>query len=731
MKLANFELNLNNNVLNILLKKVRFEFVYLLLLIVIVVIPSSANTQLVSWEQIPLINYIRLFSALLVAFICPGLALIKLICKNELNVYAKLGFSFIISLLVLAIFGQNFFLLLFINLALLIGSIIKAFAQTNSLSLREKANYNILTISILLVAFLLFVFCLSSIYSGYWLFMGPDIWRHYGWALNIINNVSEIPLVTRGFHDVLAGLFLLSGYPSINVWIASTSFLFIPIICFYVMADAYLGKLDKRAPIVATIFWAFFSGFGWIYALFLRTTSNATWLGVLSDTLGRTNLDIGYPPGFWVVMGDNMPAAIGFASLFLLLYLIRVKNLPRKSYIFLCAVTFGAGFLIHSVEVLFVFIALVLLASLKFKPNLKDFLIAISSSTGLILVYDILYQFFYFAAFVPTQNFKIGLGVFSFSVISFIILYITAKVKRVNVLVHIKIHSIRDKISALSLALVVFLYGLSILIWLEVKDSYWWASTLPYRFVPWYFYPILMGVAGLLLIVSLIYFRNIYLKYKLTFVFLLAFFVSLLLFARVISFVNMNFFYVGFNEYRMMGIIFIPLSMIACLAIIFVFDKILPVNKGTFSKRSFAKKCAAGLLVALVILSGSLSTLMTVDYWTLHSQNNSNEVTSDELAAMDFLKKNTNPTASGKDVADYNLAFTYTEKSSELLQAFSGTGYYSAYSYKGQVLFDAQRSELPFYYFSAYHSQFIYMGKNDFNSLNSNSFMGQYLSSFP
>jgi hypothetical protein len=124
---------------------------------------------------------------------------------------------------------------------------------------------------------------------------------------------------------------------------------------------------------------------------------------------------------------------------------------------------------------------------------------------------------------------------------------------------------------------------------------------------------------------------------------------------------------------------------------------------------------------------------MTVDYWTLHDVNHPNSVSLAELSTMEYLRQNTDPAMYSKDVADYALAFTLTDESYQTLQAFSGTGTYAPYSYKGRILFDAQQLGEPLSLFNSYQTRYLYMTQRDYEQLSHlpNSFLGQYLRFLP
>lgn len=711
-----------------------FPLLYSLSLLAIMVIPSI-DSQIMLWESIPIANYFRLFSSLLVAFVFPGFAIIKLVCKEKLLSFPEsLVFSYVISLLVTSLFGVNFVLLLVVNLILLMSSFYvilkeKLFSTTSTIKV------NIIKVGILLCLFLLFSLSIIPILSNYWLAIGPDIWRHYSWMVNIMKGILDIPLVPRTFNILYAAYFQISGFPFINARIMSIPLLFMTVVSFYLMASAYLGKIDKRAPMISTIIWAFFSGFGWIYAISLRFTTEMSWLEVLRTTLAITHLDIGYPPGYWIFMGDNPPAAIGFTALFLLLYLVRKTDFSYKSLFILCTATFMAGYLLHSVEVMFFFVIIPFLIILKNRICIKDLLLSIVSACVIIIAYDFGYQCIYVGGFVATTLFRYACYILFASLTGYITTYIIPRISpRLCIKRFPQISVIIKKSTMLTIivTILIYLYGFSLLTWIETNDVYTWWLAAPYRFVPWHIYPIVLGTAGIFFIIALALSHTIFKKYKDVFIFLVVSFIFFFLAGRLISFININYFNIGFNESRVLSFLYIPLAMLASISIMHIFEKITNIHKCQ-ERTHLRKRLISGLIFFIILTSGLLSTLMTIEYWTLHIENHPNNISFEELSAMEYLRLNTNPAALGTNLADYELVFTFTDVSHQTLQTFSGTGSYSFYSYKGNILFNAKQSDQPLYFFNTYQTNYLYLAQRDYEQLSQipDSFLGQYLQFFP
>jgi len=727
--LANFRKDITLSITKLsFLTRITFSLLYFISLIAIVVIPSI-DSQVMTWDQIPLINYLRLLSSLLITFILPGITAIKLICReNSLSVLEYLLFSFLVSIFITFISGINFVFLIIVNLGFLLFSFYITIEEKEITPIFSRAiSTNILEAGALLCTFLLFLLSVTSMFSGFWLFLGPDFWRHYGWVLNLMKGIPEIPLFPRCFHILYMAFFQLSGFPYINAYIFSLPFAFMTVISFYLMASAYLRDVDKQTPLLSTIIWTFFSGFGWIYVTYQKLTTSSDYLKILDLVQSQTLLDIGYPPGFWHILGDNMPAAIGATALFSLLYLVRKTEFKKNLQCFLFTIIFVTGFAIHSSETVFFFTIIPILLILKKRISIKNMLFLIFLGCLMVIALDFTYQITQIGIFFPSTFFRSALLILFSSLIGYLLTYLHIKLHTLHF--PIKFHFKKTLTAAISI-LLIYLFGLSILTWLEIKDEFNWWYTAPSRFVPWYFYPLRLGTAGLLMLFVITYWRNLQKNFKDVFTFLVCSLLFTFSFGRIISYININYFDCFFQEVRMIAFLFIPLAMLTSMSITSFFRKLtLPTNLHLKLQKRFLRSVVSGLILTIIITSGMLSTLITVEYWTLHSKDNLNKVSFDEFPAMQYLRHNTDLVPISKNIADYEFVSTPTELSYRTLNAFSGTGTYLPHVYKGRILFDAKRPEQPLHLLSSYKTKYIYLAQRDYEYLRNrpDSFVASYL----
>lgn len=712
------------------LGRMLFPLFYFFVILSIVVIPPM-NSQLLVWDQIPLANYLRLFSSLLIAFILPGFVIIRALSKS-LSVIESLPFSFLISIFVTFISGVDFTFLISINLCLLLFSF---YITLKCDGTQYYININIVKIGVLLCVFLLFFLGMISMYSNFWLFIGPDVWRHYGWILNILKGVPEIPIFGRSFHILYASFLQLSGFPYINAYISSIPFAFIAVLSFYLMASKYLE--DEGASCLSALIWAFFSGFSWIYTIYLKFTTNSNWYEILSLVESKTLLDIGYPPGFWHIMGDNMPAAIGIIALFSLLYLIRLTEIDKKLQCFLFIIIFVTGFSIHPTETTFFFTTIPILMILKKRMATRDMFFSIFLACLLIIILDFGYQFIHFNRIFLTTYISIyATSMLVISLIGFLFTFIPIRIHLhssiIFKIVHFPNNYIKNHLTTLVSVLLIYLSGLGILAWFEIKDSFNWWDTLPNIFVPWYFYPLRLGVIGLIMLHVFLNWRELLKNLRDVFIFLIFFLIFIFSFGRFNTYIMVNFpSYDLPEETRMLAFLFIPLAMLTSKDLYFIFKKIFPSFNASIRslKEISLRRWVVGIsLLTIVTTFGLFSTLMTVEFWNLTSKTYQ-PIGFSEFPAMEYLRNNTDPALISNNVADYNLVFTLTDLSYQILNFFSGTGTYEFYYYKGRVLFDAINPEESLYLLSYYKTKYFYLGQRDdqYLSYKSNNFIYSYL----
>ena len=143
---------------------------------------------------------------------------------------------------------------------------------------------------------------LFSLYPALVFIPDSDIVRLYSESNKLFSSsdlfVSDYPW----FHFPMA-LVLQLSHVSMSIFQTGTAFLSILLICsFYIVAKSYLRKLDDRAPIISTVIFSVFSGFGWFYFLhkIIYSPDMQDTLQLLQQSYGATYWDIGYGQIPWL-----------------------------------------------------------------------------------------------------------------------------------------------------------------------------------------------------------------------------------------------------------------------------------------------------------------------------------------------------------------------------------------------------------------------------------------------
>ena len=151
----------------------------------------------------------------------------------------------------------------------------------------------------------------------------------------------------------------------------------LPVLIFNAISPKYMGgvkraadELNKRAPLLATIFFFVFSGFGWIYYLQQRLNliDLENYFRILLSTIQITYLDtyVGQGLGLWVWL---RPVTLGFTIFFVMLYLLKNDSLSKRNYVIITSLLVGSLAGVHFPE-LVIFVLLIFVLSI-FKPSIK------------------------------------------------------------------------------------------------------------------------------------------------------------------------------------------------------------------------------------------------------------------------------------------------------------------------------------------------------------------------
>lgn len=456
---------------------------------------------------------------------------------------------------------------------------------------RHSTKHNLSDVLLFLWIIIFFVFSISCLYPQMSICPKLDIVRHFSSSKLLATNPTSFSSNYFWFHTMCANVYELSN-PSIEVFQTGLACLSVmAIFSFYVMAKNYLHNIDKRAAILATVFFSIFAGFGWLYFLQARiTTSDASvYYNLLIDAFNKSYFDAGYAQGwiwFWF-----RPLTLGLTLFFVLLYMLRNQSLSKKKFIFAFTFLSVTLMFVHFSESIVFVVFLFFLTFLKPLNGLRLGEAAISSTLAMFVSLPLLYVCQYAIGtsltIGPPSSYLIFLAMLN--VLSFLITRIKTRPRL------LACQNIRWIVVGTSV-----IYVWLLLLWFNASNSFDISSVTEVYGVPWQFYPILLGSIGMFALIASLIITNSYSKKPVVTFLLLLFFA--VLFGRFLTFYNVNVGNSSYFERRIVPIAYAASAVIAPIAIIELFKRI----------QNYKPVVLSTLLSFLVIMSIS-STFLSLD----------------------------------------------------------------------------------------------------------------------
>jgi hypothetical protein len=587
------------------------------------------------------------------------------------------------------------------------------------LSMRESFAKKIDLLAIILtIGF--YILSLYFIYPGFALLPGTDISRHYASSI-VLGRTPDLYIgSTYMFAHLHESIFIaLSNSSLVSVQTALVALNLMLPLAFYIMAKVYLEKVDTRLPALATLFWVLFTnsfgGFAWLYFTLSKLSSiGQSQLQLLSSTADKTYNGTVYGIfGLWYV-----PATISFILLMAAIFLMGKREVERTRYITLFSFLISALYLTHVTEavVLILFLAVFGLISKNENYRIEDALK--SSIIGMVIVIAVYYVL---SQVTPRFIFNTSLLI---SVIVPIIASMFALIFRRCIRPKLSMFKnsfkIDKKFLGKALVLTLFFgYCVALLSWTMVLDPFhtWQVDTI--GLVPWFMYPVILGINGLLAILA-IYFLTEDSKLYSSFALFIAFMVFAFLAGKIVTTVNLYFFDAGYWEKRFIWFIKIPLAILAPIPIIYVIDKLrkrgINVN---------AKTPVSVTVIGIIVLYGISTSFLNLEYWNIVANNPAYQPSSGEMEAINALKKifDSDPKTWLATVTDTSSAIaTFAAPSDKLVLK--------------QLLYTASRPEMAFtqlYRHPAYDHAYLYLHNRDLAQLNkfADRFLATYVKTLP
>jgi len=661
--------------------------------------------------------------ALLCTSLLPGYALLNV---SELRQYFSRVESVVLAYLLSYIFtgmvtllllpassDYRAMLILLSYIGLGVSSMLKHKRQPQ-LSTRESFARKIDLLAIILtIGF--YILSFYFIYPGFALLPGTDISRHYANSI-VLGRTPDLYIgSTYLFAHLHESVFIiLSNSSLISVQTALVALNLMLPLAFYVMAKLYLEKVDTRLPALATLFWVLFTnsfgGFAWLYFTLSKLSSiGQSQLQLLSSTADKTYNGVMYGVfGLWYV-----PATISFILLMVAIFLMGKKEIERRRYITLFSFLVSGLYLTHvaEAEVLILFLAVFGLISKNENYRIEDALK--SSIIGIVIVIAV-----YYVLAQVTPRFIVNTSLLISTIVPIIVSMFTLIFRhyiRPRLSIFKSSFKIDKKFLGKALLLLLFFgYCVALLSWTIVLDSFhtWQVDTI--GLVPWFMYPVIFGINGLLAILAL-YFLTEDSKLYNAFALFIAFMVFAFVFGKIVTIINLYFFDAGYWEKRFIWFMKIPLAIIAPIPIIYVIDKLRKRGMGVNTKT-----IVSVTMIGIIVLYGVSTTFLNLEYWNIVTNNPAYQPSSREMEAINALKKilDNDPKAWLATITDTSVNIATFAAPADMLVL-------------RELLYTAYRPEMAFtqlYRHPAYDHAYIYLHNRDLAQLN--KFTGTFLASY-
>lgn len=702
-------------------------------MMLIILVPSITNPYYIEWYKLPFLNWLRLFAAILLSTFLPGYVVFHFVNRKcKFGTLEAFIFSYFLSLFLITFanfillsvdlisqFGKHMALLLNLLLLLLFNGDVwrkkvnKKYVNTNM----DKIQISLYRSSTL---FCLFAFIIIGSYAvtlgnpyqagDQWLWIGRSLQFLKG-SFPVVNNRS-IPFYPWWFDLYLTSFFIISGIPILNAY-GSLSFLAVlPSITFYLLLGQFF-KQKRKVQLVGTVLTTFL-GLGWTYYLYQKLMMNPSNLVDIFNIIrlaGNKTWEVWRGILLLPIEGIRPVYVIGYPVLFTLIYLlsrIRENHFVNWSDSFLITVLVAVVYLGHVVEA-FVFIGfyfLMVLFDHNFHSQFKN---SFAIFFGLLIVgiIDYLSPGKFYTMSKSSKGLTPSISFF-FSLFIVILTFLIQSIRQKKLMfksIQIPINNSMTKyIAKIVFAIVVYIYGLSFIIWVSILDIYRVSGIT----VPWYIYPIRLGVIGVSGLIGSIYIVvkedkkikdfHIYLLLSLTT------YITLLL-CRSSYFPN-------FSEARLMSFLYI--------ALIFPAAYILVHYLSNLNRSRLKHQFIFTFLLVLITISGISSTVLKFEFFSLigmrygkGSDNPYAYVSSEEFDALNHLRTHLPSNATVATASIISRAKLEGLAGMSMMQARSSLGWGGDAAETWSMLFSFESPETVSYLLNSLKVKYIYVAQQD------------------
>jgi hypothetical protein len=612
---------------------------FLVLVIVMFFTSPFGSVFAADWSSIPVLNWLSFILVLIFSIFISGYIIL-----NLLGIYKKMPFSasLVLSVLISLYFSAMFwFVIKYLTVPdnlvyvffiasqfCLVALFFLKNSKDNDISLKRTLSLNvIIPLGAIIVIFVSLIVLQQFVYEP---FVRGDSWSYVGVALTItkggfsiasVGNFYSISL-PNFFETFLSAFTTLSGFPPANsVMILSLVIAVLMPLAFYVMCLKYTKHI--KISVLSTFVFVVASGFGWIPFVSQKITSSLVpyspenLASILGNLAPKVMYDITQPQG---VFSEGIKTyGLGLLAIIMVLYLFN-SEFPSKVRVALIAFLMAFAFQFHIEEALIfalAFIPAYLIIIKKEKTFARLNVLGVAAGLTFALLFDLISE--------PILFTSITLKV-SLLEISIIGLFIAVTfLKTDQVINFIKGKTLQYKWLLFIATLFVLIFSFYVLCFYgypNLNPNYNAAVVYVGLPIPWYYYPVTLGVVGILMMIGLL--MNFHEDKKVVFFLLITLF--LLIFGALISLINIDLFLTGAKEWRILyRLVPIPASIFAG----WVLYKLINLSSQTIkfklpnsnhSQLRFPKHFSTIILLSVIIL-GIPSTIIASEYWMVSGAN--------------------------------------------------------------------------------------------------------------
>lgn len=356
-------------------------------ILLLYVVSPTPEKLYVSWGAISASNWLRFGADLLLSVFLPGFFVFDVLnARSRESPVRYFLFSYLLSV----------FIVTFANLVVFLVS--GSWMPLNVLILTNCGLFGIWLVTkrgkigcsrvscklVLTIAGLVLFFLGVSLIHRFFIY--GDQFDYHGWVLSwaetpfrSLNGVIE-PFYPWWTYSYLSTLFKTTGLPSVNTYVPLIVLNMMPVVAFFCLVRT---KADARVSIIATFLAFFTSGFGWIYLPLINAGSQVDTL----QQLGWKTYDVTVPNSFLSITPDLSTSLllIGLPSLLAVLAIAideKQTSSQRRYYLLTAALT-ALTFLSHTEAgaILVGIYALLILTN-----RIKNTRLQLSFLSGLLLV---------------------------------------------------------------------------------------------------------------------------------------------------------------------------------------------------------------------------------------------------------------------------------------------------------------------------------------------------------